>query len=129
MTEIGTTDRHSGRRKAALGAYGERLAERHLKGLGLLVIERNWRCPRGEIDLVLRDGDVLVVCEVKTRRDDSCGHPLEAIGPAKTDRLHALAALWQEERGVHPPEVRLDAVGILVPRRGAPLIEHVRGIG
>ena len=54
--------------RQALGGYGERVAERHLVGLGLVVLDRNWRCEDGEIDLVLRDGTVLVVCEVKTRR-------------------------------------------------------------
>lgn len=118
-----------GHRNGALGAYGERLAATHLRDAGMVVLERNWRCPGGEIDLVLRDGDVLVVCEVKTRRDDRFGHPLEAIDAVKTARLHLLAALWQEEHGVRPAEVRLDAVGVLVPRSGAAVLEHVRGIG
>ena len=56
-------------RRVALGAYGEQVAARHLTEAGLTVLERNWRCPLGEIDLVLRDGATLVVCEVKTRVD------------------------------------------------------------
>ena len=55
------------RAKDALGAYGERVAVAHLVAAGLTVLDRNWRCPLGEIDIVARDGDVLVVCEVKTR--------------------------------------------------------------
>ena len=128
MTENGTGTTR-GRRNAALGAYGERIAERHLRAAGMVVLARNWRCPRGEIDLVLRDGGVLVICEVKTRRDERHGHPLEAIDDPKACRLHLLAALWQEEHGVAPPEVRLDAVGVLIPRRGPAVVEHVRGIG
>ena len=51
----------------AVGAYGERVAEAHLRGLGMVISDRNWRCA-GELDIVARDGDVLVFCEVKTRR-------------------------------------------------------------
>jgi len=116
-------------RRAALGAYGEGLAERHLTGLGMVVLDRNWRCAAGEIDLVLRDGDVLVICEVKTRTSRSCGSPLEAVTVAKVRRLRRLAAQWIEHRGVHPKDVRLDMVGILRPVKGAAELEHVPGIG
>lgn len=113
----------------ALGAYGESLAERHLVARGLVVLDRNWRCPAGEIDLVLRDGDVLVVCEVKTRRGVGFGTPHEAVTPAKLARLHRLADLWREARGLSAVEVRIDLVAVLRPRRGPSVVEHVRGLG
>ena len=116
-------------RHLALGAYGERLAARHLTELGLVVLDRNWRCDVGEIDLVLRDGPVLVVCEVKTRTSDACGTPHEAVTPDKVARLRRLAARWMTEHDVHPDDVRLDLVAVLRPRRGASLVDHVRGIG
>lgn len=119
----------NGKRNASVGAYGERVAERHLGALGMVVIDRNWRCRAGEVDLVLRDGDVLVICEVKTRRDLTRGHPVAAVDEVKAERLHLLAALWQEEHGVRPDQVRLDVVGVVLPRSGAALVEHVRGIG
>ena len=75
------------RAKDALGRYGEDVAARHLAEAGLVVLERNWRCREGEIDIVARDGDVLVVCEVKTRRDTAYGSPLEAVTPRKAARL------------------------------------------
>ena len=116
-------------RHLALGAYGERLAARHLADRGLVVLDRNWRCDAGEIDLVLRDGPVLVVCEVKTRTSDACGTPHEAVTPDKLARLRRLAARWMAEHDVHPEDVRLDLVAVLRPRRGASLVDHVRGIG
>ena len=61
------------RAKDAWGRYGEDVASRYLAEAGLVVLERNWRCPAGEIDIVARDGAALVVCEVKTRRDDAFG--------------------------------------------------------
>lgn len=117
------------RERQAVGAYGERLAARHLTMRGMTLLERNWRCSAGEVDLVLREGDVLVFCEVKTRRGVDFGHPLEAVGAIKVERLHRLAALWIEAAGVQVAEIRLDAVGILLPRHGAPVLSHVRGIG
>jgi putative endonuclease len=115
-------------RRVALGSYGENLAARHLVGLGLVVLDRNWRCPAGEIDLVLRDGDVLVVCEVKTRSSDACGSPHEAITPAKLDRLKRLGVLWAEAHQVRPAETRIDLVAVHRPRRGPSAVDHVRGL-
>ena len=115
--------------KQAVGAYGETLAARHLAEKGLVVLERNWRCDEGEIDLVLRDGDVLVVCEVKTRTSDVCGSPNEAVTQDKLDRLRRLAHRWTGDHGVRPAETRIDLVAVRVPRRGAAEVEHVRGIG
>jgi putative endonuclease len=113
-----------------LGKYGEDLAARRLAGAGMAVLARNWRCGRsGEIDIVARDGDVLVVCEVKTRRADVFQHPMAALTPAKTRRLRALAEHWiAAHAGAPPGGVRLDLVGVLLPRRGAPRVEHVRGV-
>ena len=114
--------------RLALGRYGEHLAARHLIGLGMVVLDRNWRCPSGEIDLVLRDGDVLVVCEVKTRTSSVCGTPHEAVTPAKLARLKSLGLLWAEAHGVRPADTRIDLVAVLRPRRGPSEIDHVRGL-
>jgi putative endonuclease len=113
--------------RRAVGAYGERLAERHLTDQGLVVLVRNWRCADGEVDLILRDGDdVVVFCEVKTRRGGRFGTPAEAVGAAKVRRLRRLAARWLAETQVHPREVRFDVVAVLPQPRGASQVEHVR---
>ncbi|GAA1157818.1 YraN family protein [Streptomyces hebeiensis] len=119
----------------ALGRYGEELAARRLAGAGMTVLARNWRCGRtGEIDIVARDRDVrglevLVVCEVKTRRAGSFEHPMAAVTRRKADRLRRLAECWLDRRGGPPPGgVRIDLVGVLLPRHGAPVIEHARGV-
>jgi putative endonuclease len=116
-------------RRQALGQYGEAVAERHLGALGMVVLDRNWRCPAGEIDLVLRDGLALVICEVKTRSSVECGTPFEAVTPTKLERLRRLADHWLQAHPVRPLEVRIDMVGILRPRRGPAQVEHVRGVG
>ena len=119
----------TGRQNAALGAYGERVAAQHLIDEGLVVLDRNWRCEAGEIDLVLRDGDELVFCEVKTRSGTAYGHPLEAVDGVKTERLVRLADRWIEEHDVVAPQVRFDVVSVLRAPRGAAEVEHVRGLG
>lgn len=115
--------------RQALGAYGEEVARRHLEGLGLVVLDRNWRCDEGEIDLVLRDGPVLVVCEVKTRRTALGGTPHEAITDAKLERLQRLGWRWARARGLSPQEMRVDLVAVIQPRKGAAVVDHVAGIG
>jgi len=115
--------------KQALGAHGEAIAARHLVGRGMVVLDRNWRCPGGEIDLVLRDGPVLVICEVKTRRSTAYGAPLEAVTPVKAARLRRLGAAWLTAHDVRAPDVRIDLVGILCPHDGPAVVEHVAGVG
>jgi len=83
----------------------------------------------GGIDPVLRDGRVLVVCEVKARTSTAFGHPLEAVTEAKADRLRDLSVRWVAEHVVRPDGVRIDLVGVLMQPRGRPVLEHVRGIG
>jgi putative endonuclease len=116
-------------RNSNLGAYGERVAAQRLVDEGMVVVDRNWRCDAGEIDLVLRDGDVLVVCEVKTRSSTSCGTPQEAVTPAKLARLRRLAACWMTAHDVHPRDVRIDLVAVLRAPKGPARVQHLRGIG
>ena len=115
--------------RRAMGEYGEDLAARHLVADGMVVLDRNWRCPEGELDLVLRDGPVVVVCEVKTRRDASFGTPLEAVTAAKLGRLRRLAARWLREHGVSTRDVRIDLVGIDLSLPADQRLDHVRGVG
>lgn len=117
------------RQRLAMGGYGEACAARHLREQGMVVLDRNWRCELGEVDLVLRDGEVLVFCEVKTRASAAYGAPVEAVGVAKVQRLRRLAARWIVERGVRVREVRIDLVGVRLDRTGDGRVEHVRGVG
>lgn len=113
--------------RRAVGAYGERCAVRHLVANGLRVVERNWRGPSGEVDIIAWDGAVLVFCEVKTRRGTDFGSPAESVVPAKARRLRRLAAQWLERHQTHPEEVRFDVVSVFAPTRGAARVEHLRG--
>jgi putative endonuclease len=115
--------------RRALGEYGERLAARYLRDRGLSVIDRNWRCAHGELDLVARDGDCLVFCEVKTRRTERFGAPVEAVDWRKAARLRRLAAAWLQEHEVRGGRIRIDVIGILRPPRGPATVRHIVGVG
>lgn len=116
------------RGKQAVGRYGEDVATRHLLDAGYVVLERNWRCRVGEIDIVALDGDTLVVCEVKTRSGVEFGSPLEAVTTRKAARLARLAVEYRRSSGRPPGPVRIDLVGVLLARRGAPQVEHLAGV-
>jgi putative endonuclease len=117
------------RAKDAVGQYGERVAAQHLRGAGYEVLDRNWRCRWGELDLVARDGDCVVAVEVKTRRSTAAGHPFEAVTPVKLARLRRLLAEWMSaHEAVSSRAVRIDVVAVLRPPRGPAVVEHLRGV-
>ncbi|MEJ7635247.1 YraN family protein [Aeromicrobium sp.] len=115
-------------RNKALGTYGERIAADHLESLGMVVLARNWTCRFGEVDIVARDGSTLVICEVKTRSSTTYGGPFEAVTGHKANRLRRLAMHWLEVHDVEPPSVRIDVVSVVVPARGAPVVERIAGV-
>jgi putative endonuclease len=113
--------------RQAMGAYGEQVAAGHLSTAGMALVDRNWRCRHGEIDIVARDGDVVVFCEVKTRSGTRFGAPVEAVVAAKARRLRRVAAQWLADRGTERSEVRFDVVTVIQRRGDDPLVEHIRG--
>lgn len=115
-------------RNVALGKFGEDLAVQYLERSGCEILDRNWRCRAGELDIVARDGDVLVVCEVKTRSSESFGTPLEAITRRKLATLRSLSLAWLAEHAVNAPLVRLDVIGITTSGVDGPLLHHIRGV-
>lgn len=114
-------------RRAALGRWGEQLAAEHLAAQGMQVLDRNWRCPHGELDLVVRDVDGTVVfVEVKTRSGHGFGEPAEAVGRAKARKLRELACCWLRDH--RPPgrsDLRFDVIGIVGRPGRAAEITHL----
>lgn len=114
--------------RAELGRWGEDLAAQHLKAAGCELLDRNWRCRDGELDIVAREGDALIFVEVKARSGLGFGDPAEAVGPVKARRLHRVACRWLEEH--RPPtrgELRFDVVSVLRAPGVAPVLVHLRG--
>ena len=114
----------------AVGRYGEQVAVDHLVRSGYRVLDRNWRCRWGELDVVAADAGCLVVVEVKTRRSASAGHPLESVTPLKVARLRRLTTAWLDEhRDRWWDDIRIDVVAVMRPARGPASVEHVQGVG
>ena len=119
--------------KQQLGVRGEDLACAELQRQGMQVLERNWRCRLGEIDIVATEaganGLTLVFCEVKCRSGLGFGHPLEAITFSKMRTLRQLAALWMREHHLRASAIRLDAIGVVLASGQEPSLTHVRAVG
>lgn len=111
-----------------VGRYGERVAVDHLQRAGLVVLARNWRGLRGELDIVALDGDCVVGVEVKTRRSLAFGHPVEAVTRDKAARLRRLLAQWLEEHDHRSRDIRIDLVAVVRPRSGPAEVVHLRGV-
>lgn len=115
-------------RKDTVGRAGEELARAWLTRHGLEILDVNWRCPIGELDIVALDGDVLAFVEVKTRTSTAFGHPAESVTREKLARLRKLAGAWVAAHEVHASGMRIDVVAVLL-RRGRPaLVEHLPGV-
>lgn len=114
--------------KDTLGKNGEDRAVRYFEERGYRLIDRNWRCGQGEIDVIVERGGETVFVEVKTRTSVAFGHPFEAITPVKLARLKRLAASWcaQADRPVY--RVRLDAIAVIGADDDA-VVEHIAGVG
>jgi putative endonuclease len=115
--------------KDVLGRQGEQFAAEYLQRAGFRILDRNWRCADGEIDIVAAERRILVACEVKTRSGPRYGTPIEAITRQKRNRLRRLAIRWVIAHGLLFDEVRVDVVGVLRSASGEFDLEHVRGVG
>ena len=113
--------------KDALGRAGEDRAAEHLVASGYRVLDRNWRCREGEIDIVVADEANLIVVEVKTRRSDGFGHPFEAIDARKRARLWRLAIAWVAAHRAEAQgrRLRIDAIGLIGPEPALATVEHL----
>ena len=117
--------------RAEIGALGEQLAVDYLRSLGLRVVQRNWRCRYGELDVIAADdaAGAVVFVEVKTRTSDRFGGVEQAVSPQKVRRLRRLAGLWLAAQDGNWSQVRIDVVGVRIGRCRTPEISHVRGVG
>jgi putative endonuclease len=107
------------------------LAVDHLRSLGLVVVERNWRCRYGELDVIAADmaARTVVFVEVKTRTSEQFGGLAQAVTTAKLRRLRRLAALWLSAQHTGWAAIRIDVIGVRIGRRRTPEITHLEGVG
>jgi putative endonuclease len=118
------------RAKDAVGRLGEDLAATYLCDAGLTILERNWRCSHGELDIVARDGEIVIFVEVKTRSSTAFGDPAEAVNRAKAVRLRKLALHWLAEHRDIPywSQLRFDVVSVLRTASGGPSVRHLKAV-
>jgi len=109
--------------RRALGDDGEDLAAAWYEARGYRVLDRNWRCREGELDLVVGGAKVVIFCEVKTRRGSAFGAPFEAVTFAKQRRLRGLALRWLHEHPQRGADLRFDVASVYARRGYAPAIE------
>jgi len=110
--------------KLLLGKEGERVAEQYLKKKGYKLVERNYRCAAGELDLIVLDRRVVVFVEVKTRTGQGFGSPLEAVEFRKQRKMIRAAQYFLSAKGLHQRDARFDVVGVSWPGI-EPMVEHI----
>ncbi|MPY79356.1 MAG: YraN family protein [Actinophytocola sp.] len=110
-----------------LGREGEDLAARHLERQGYTVLARNWRSRAGELDIIASQGQLLIVCEVKTRSGTGFGTPAESVTRTKIARIRRLTQQWQCT--YHRPwgPVRFDVISVLFDQDGQAWLAHIEG--
>ncbi|MGD0765640.1 MAG: YraN family protein [Dehalococcoidia bacterium] len=109
-----------------LGQFGERLAVAHLEAAGYRIIERNFRCREGEIDVIAQRDAVLVFVEVRTRRGDAMGRAVDSLTPLKGARISAAADAYCQQRPVMPAERRIDVIAVDLSPAGRLLsLDHI----
>ena len=109
----------------SLGASGEQLAARHLGRQGFVILERNYRCPIGELDLVARKGPLLVFAEVKTRKSGHYGPPEIAVTHRKQRKIVRLAQFYLKQKKLHDLQCRFDVLAVRWDERGRPVVDHI----
>lgn len=111
--------------KKVLGNIGEIKSCEYLESSGYLILERNFRCAFGEIDIIVRREDVISFVEVKTRANSSYGEPQESVIPLKTARIRNAASYYLELKHLNSFEVSLDVISIKVSGKKL-LLEHFK---
>jgi putative endonuclease len=111
--------------RRALGTSGEAAVACWYEAAGYQVVDRNWRCRDGELDLVVAAPGVIAFCEVKTRRGSAYGAPFEAVTIAKQRRIRRLAVRWLAEHGLRARTIRFDVASVLKERGRAPVVDVI----
>ena len=119
-------NRHYAMDRLSLGKASEEIAVRFLKDKHLKVIERNFSCRAGELDIIAKDKDIFVFVEVRSVRDSLFHNPLDSITPKKIERLRTLAQIWLKKYNISDAPLRFDAIGIIYKEGTIHTINHIK---
>jgi len=114
-----------GHANAGIGSRGEDLAAAFLQSSGLKIIERNYRCKGGEVDIVAKDGNTFVFVEVKTRKTLTYGVPQLAVTPFKQRQISKAALTWLSRQRLHDVPARFDVIAIILEGNYRHQIDHI----
>jgi putative endonuclease len=109
-----------------VGERGESIAAAYLRGQKFIIVERNFRCKAGEVDIIARDGKVFVFVEVKTRRSLSFGPPQASVTAFKQRQISKAALTWLANKRLVDVGARFDVIAILLRDHSIPQIDHIR---
>ena len=124
LEEVELSNSKKNSHNKTLGMRGEDAATKYLEAKGYIILDRNWKCKMGEIDIVAKFEDVLVFVEVKTRSNLEVGLPEDAVGPKKRRKYESLAAMYLQDHEYVDMAVRFDVVGLLVIKKDRALLRH-----
>jgi putative endonuclease len=124
----GPAPRRRADHRRRLGIAGEDAVAAWYEAAGWRVVDRNWRCREGELDLVVMRDDTLVFCEVKTRASTRFGAPVEAVTPTKQRRLRMLAARWLADHATRRRALRFDVASVTRAADGQLAVEVLEGV-
>ncbi|MBE0335451.1 YraN family protein [Paenibacillus sp. 23TSA30-6] len=111
--------------RKAKGALGEHAAASFLENLGYRIIERNWRCRSGEMDLIAAQHDILVFIEVRSRSSSSYGTPAESITARKITQVRQTAAVYLHMNGIEDVPIRFDMISVRLIDETAVVTDHI----
>ncbi|HJV35714.1 YraN family protein [Geomonas sp.] len=111
---------------SAKGEVGESIAATFLTGQGFSIVERNFRCVCGEVDIIAREGRTIVFVEVKCRKNANYGPPQLAVTPFKQRQISKAALVWLSKKRLYDADARFDVVAIVLHQHDLPEIEHIR---
>ena len=110
--------------RQSLGTSGEQIAATFLHKKGYAIVERNYRCRHGEIDIIAQDGDYLVFVEVKTRKSKKYGTPAAAVDHRKQKQICRVTAFYLQHHSLHDIDLRFDVIAIHITTRSTKKIDH-----
>lgn len=124
MTDKETTNIEKNMHNKDVGLQGEKAAARYLENKGYKIIDKNWKCCIGEIDIVALYEDTLIFVEVKTRTSIRTGLPEDAVNAKKRKKYESMAAFYLQDHDFVDMVIRFDVVGILVVDKSKALVRH-----
>lgn len=117
-----------GKYRKNVGRFGESAAAEYLRKQNYQILEQNYQCRTGELDIIAKDGQAYVFIEVKTRKDTSYGRPMEAINAYKLRNMVRSVEVYRKMKHLYDVPIRLDAIEVVLNAKNHPVFNHIKNI-